>query len=182
VGEKGLTADEQRALSVGTDSSGGYLVTPDTTGAMVKKMFETSEMRRYASVQAISTDALEGWEGELRERFWIGSGCVAGGHDDIDGDGLRDCWLAQYDGGSGMGQGTFGVNLACLGSPIQARWSYAAMRAGFSIWHDAWTMRWSTVAVSGTSSRALHTAPSRTDSSARKPASPRKRLLRSAMR
>jgi len=60
VGEKSLTPDEQRALSVGTDSAGGYLVTPDKSGAIVKKMFETSDMRRYASVQLISTDALEG--------------------------------------------------------------------------------------------------------------------------
>jgi HK97 family phage major capsid protein len=60
VGEKALTPDEARALSVGTDSSGGYLVTPDKSGQVVKKIFETSDVRRYASVQAISTDALEG--------------------------------------------------------------------------------------------------------------------------
>lgn len=60
VGEKGLTADEQKALSVGTDYAGGYLVTPDKSGQMVMKVFETSEVRRYASVQNISTDALEG--------------------------------------------------------------------------------------------------------------------------
>lgn len=60
VGEKGLTADEQKALSVGTDYAGGYLVTPDKSGQMVKKIFETSDVRRYAAVQMISTDALEG--------------------------------------------------------------------------------------------------------------------------
>lgn len=60
VGEKALTPDEARALSVGTDSSGGYLVTPDKSGQLVRKIFETSDVRRYASVQAISTDALEG--------------------------------------------------------------------------------------------------------------------------
>lgn len=60
VGEKGLTRDEQKAMSVGSDVNGGYLVTPDKSGAMVKKIFETSDVRRYASVQAISTDALEG--------------------------------------------------------------------------------------------------------------------------
>lgn len=60
VGEKGLSHDEQKALSVGTDSAGGYLVTPDKSGAMIKKIFETSDVRRFASVQSISTDALEG--------------------------------------------------------------------------------------------------------------------------
>lgn len=60
VGEKSLNPEEVRALSVGTDSAGGYLVTPDKSGQLVKKMFETSDVRRYASVQAISTDALEG--------------------------------------------------------------------------------------------------------------------------
>lgn len=60
VGEKGLSADEQRALSVGSDYAGGYLVTPDKSGQVVAKVFETSEMRRFASVQAIGSDALEG--------------------------------------------------------------------------------------------------------------------------
>ena len=59
-GEKGLTPDEVRALSVGTDSAGGFLVSPDKSGQIVKKIFETSDVRRYASVQVISTDALEG--------------------------------------------------------------------------------------------------------------------------
>lgn len=60
VGEKGLSNDEHKAMSVGSDLNGGYLVTPDQSGQMVKKIFETSDVRRYASVQAISTDALEG--------------------------------------------------------------------------------------------------------------------------
>lgn len=60
VGEKGLSADEQRALSVGSDYAGGYLVTPDKSGQIVAKVFETSEMRRFAAVQPIGTDALEG--------------------------------------------------------------------------------------------------------------------------
>lgn len=60
VGEKGLTPDEFRAMSVGSDLNGGYLVDPDKTGQMVKKIFETSDVRRFASVQPISTDALEG--------------------------------------------------------------------------------------------------------------------------
>lgn len=60
VGEKGLTAEETRAMSVGTDLNGGYLVTPDKSGQMVKKIFETSDVRRFAAVQVIGSDALEG--------------------------------------------------------------------------------------------------------------------------
>ena len=60
VGKDGLTSEETRAMSVGSDLNGGYLVTPDKSGAMVKKIFETSDVRRFASVQPISTDALEG--------------------------------------------------------------------------------------------------------------------------
>ena len=57
-----LTADEVKTLSVGSDPDGGYLVTPDTSGQIVTKIFETSEMRSIASVQVIGTDKLEGIE------------------------------------------------------------------------------------------------------------------------
>lgn len=59
-GDHRLTDAERKALSVGQNSEGGYLVSPDLTGRMVVKLFETSPMRQFASVQAISTDALEG--------------------------------------------------------------------------------------------------------------------------
>jgi HK97 family phage major capsid protein len=52
---------ERKALSVGEDTSGGFFVYPDLSGRIVKKVFETSPMRAYASVQAIGTDALEGY-------------------------------------------------------------------------------------------------------------------------
>lgn len=57
-----LTPEEVKTLSVGSDPDGGYLVTPDVSGRMVKKVFETSPMRQICSVQPISTDALEGME------------------------------------------------------------------------------------------------------------------------
>lgn len=57
-----LSADEVKTLSVGSDPDGGYLVTPDVTGRMVKKVYESSPIRQIASVQAIGTDALEGME------------------------------------------------------------------------------------------------------------------------
>lgn len=59
-GEQLLGAEEMKALSVGSDQDGGYVVTPDTTGRIVQRVYETSPMRAYASVQVISTDALEG--------------------------------------------------------------------------------------------------------------------------
>jgi HK97 family phage major capsid protein len=57
-----LTPDDIKALSVGSDPDGGYLVTPDTSGRIVTKVYETSEMRQIASVMSISTDKLEGIE------------------------------------------------------------------------------------------------------------------------
>jgi len=56
-----LTDAERKALSVGTDSAGGYFVYPDLSGRIVQKIYETSPVRAYASVQMISTDALEGY-------------------------------------------------------------------------------------------------------------------------
>lgn len=70
--------DGMKAMSVGSDPAGGYLVTPDTSGKIVSKIFETSDVRSLASVQVISTDALEGrtdrdeadcgWVGEQQAR------------------------------------------------------------------------------------------------------------------
>lgn len=57
-----LSVDEIKTLSVGSDPDGGYLVTPDTSGRIVKKVYETSEMRQIAAVQPIGTDKLEGIE------------------------------------------------------------------------------------------------------------------------
>jgi HK97 family phage major capsid protein len=57
-----LSPDEVKTLQVGSDPDGGYLVTPDVGGRMAKKVYETSPIRQLASVQVISTDALEGME------------------------------------------------------------------------------------------------------------------------
>jgi len=59
-GKDELDADEKKALSVGSDPDGGYVVDPDTSGRLVQLLFETSPVRSWASVQLISTDALEG--------------------------------------------------------------------------------------------------------------------------
>ena len=76
--ERTLSSDEVKALSVGSDPDGGYVVYPDMSGRIVTRIFETSPMRAYASIQTISTDALEGlfdlneassgWVGETDSR------------------------------------------------------------------------------------------------------------------
>jgi HK97 family phage major capsid protein len=59
-GDQALTSDEFKAMSVGSDPDGGYLVSPDMSGKIVTKIFDTSNIRAIASIQTISTDALEG--------------------------------------------------------------------------------------------------------------------------
>lgn len=77
-GEEVMGAEERKALSVGADVDGGYVVYPDMSGRIIQRQFETSPMRAYASVQVISSDALEGlfdlneassgWVGETDSR------------------------------------------------------------------------------------------------------------------
>jgi HK97 family phage major capsid protein len=62
LGREMLSADEVKTLSVGVDPDGGYLVTPDSTGRLVQKLHETSDIRGIADVRTISTDSLEGVE------------------------------------------------------------------------------------------------------------------------
>lgn len=59
-GPDNLSPDEKRAMSVGSDPDGGVMVTPDMSGRVVRKLFETSPIRQIAAQQTISTDALEG--------------------------------------------------------------------------------------------------------------------------
>lgn len=69
TGQKG----DMKALSVGSDPDGGYLVTPDTTGRIVQRIYETSPMRQVASVMAIGTDAVEGLADLGENGFaWVG--------------------------------------------------------------------------------------------------------------
>jgi HK97 family phage major capsid protein len=56
-GDKG--SGVQNALSVGSDPEGGYFVPATMSANIVKRIFETSEMRGIASVVSIGTDALE---------------------------------------------------------------------------------------------------------------------------
>ena len=57
--EDDLSYLEQKALSVGTDTEGGYLVTPHISEKLIQTVFETSPMRQLASVERISSDTFE---------------------------------------------------------------------------------------------------------------------------
>ena len=50
---------ELKALSVSTDSAGGYLVLPTFGGIIQTKSFESSPLRQLATVQPISSDSYE---------------------------------------------------------------------------------------------------------------------------
>ena len=72
-GDQIMGADELKALSVGSDPDGGYTVHPDMGGSISKKIFDTSPMRAYASVQVIGTDALEGmYDDNEATANWVG--------------------------------------------------------------------------------------------------------------
>lgn len=70
-GDAKIASDEERkALSVGIDTDGGYVVPTDISGRIVTRVFETSNLRPYVTVQTIGTDALEG----LKDTDEAGSG------------------------------------------------------------------------------------------------------------
>jgi HK97 family phage major capsid protein len=70
---EGFSDAERKAMSVGSDPDGGFLVTPDMSGRTVTRIFDTSDMRRFANSQTIGTDALEGSK-DLNEASagWVG--------------------------------------------------------------------------------------------------------------
>ena len=61
-GSEELEPAEKKTLQISIDPDGGYLVTPDVSGRIVRKVYESSPMRQIASQQNISKDKLEGME------------------------------------------------------------------------------------------------------------------------
>jgi len=57
--DAGLEQLQMKALSVGSDSNGGYLVTPHMSQSIVQIIHESSPMRALASVETISSDSLD---------------------------------------------------------------------------------------------------------------------------
>lgn len=70
--ESGLEQIATKALSVGTDADGGYLVTSTMSENIVRIINEISPMRELASVETISTDSLDVIEDtELPAAAWV---------------------------------------------------------------------------------------------------------------
>lgn len=69
---------EAKAMSVGSDPDGGYFVTPFMSPRILSTIYESSPIRQLATVETISTDAVEypiddgeagaGWVGEQETR------------------------------------------------------------------------------------------------------------------
>jgi HK97 family phage major capsid protein len=70
----GAMPEFQKALSLGTDPDGGYTVTPVMSNRIIERLFEMDPMRALATIETITTDAIEwladydepggGWESE----------------------------------------------------------------------------------------------------------------------
>lgn len=72
-GVDALSAEERKAMLVGSDVDGGHFVTPDLGGRIVARVYELSPIRAISAVQQIGSDALEGIEdlGEA-DAGWVG--------------------------------------------------------------------------------------------------------------
>lgn len=80
---RGDSAVEGKSMLVGSDSDGGYFVTPTRSSRILSVVFESSPMRELATVETISSDALElpidedeadaGWVGETQQRSESGA-------------------------------------------------------------------------------------------------------------
>lgn len=73
VGPGQLLDAERRAMSAGSDPDGGYTITPDMSGRIVARLYESSPMRNYATVQSIGTDKLVGFSdtGSATSGGWV---------------------------------------------------------------------------------------------------------------
>ena len=72
--ERQMAPESFKSLSVGADPDGGYTVTPAMGSRIIARIFESDPIRQLASVESITTGAIEwmvdfdeagyGWEGE----------------------------------------------------------------------------------------------------------------------
>lgn len=58
--DESLSELEEKALSVGSEPDGGYVVPATTTQRIITKVFETSPIRQIAAVETIGTDRMTG--------------------------------------------------------------------------------------------------------------------------
>lgn len=62
----------QKRLSVDSDPDGGFVVTPEFSARVSTVIYETSPVRQVATVETISTDALEGlFDGDQATVGWV---------------------------------------------------------------------------------------------------------------
>jgi HK97 family phage major capsid protein len=109
----GLAALEQKALSVGSDPDGGYLVTPEVSNEIVSGITETTPMRQVARVRTINSSA---WKQPKKT-----SGATSGG------------WVGEEESRSETGGPKVGM------MTITAHEQYAAPRASQSLLDDSAT-------------------------------------------
>lgn len=70
---KGVEGPELKEMTVDSDQDGGFLVSPEMSSEIVKKVFESSPVRQLASVQSISSDSLEmGEDLDEAAASWVG--------------------------------------------------------------------------------------------------------------
>ncbi|HEV7455919.1 MAG TPA: phage major capsid protein [Roseococcus sp.] len=77
-GQNAFYDDQRKAMSVGSDPDGGYLVPADMSGRIITRVRDLSPIRQISAVQPIGSDALEGlndldeagfaWTGETQAR------------------------------------------------------------------------------------------------------------------
>jgi HK97 family phage major capsid protein len=72
LGEKKLGGETLNVLSVAADGD-GYLVSPDISGRMIKKVYESSPLRELAAVQNTSKPSVEGiYDNDEVTVGWVG--------------------------------------------------------------------------------------------------------------
>lgn len=59
VDEIALSPESYKALQVGVDVDGGYIVTPFMSNRVAERLFESDPIRQLASIESIGTDAFE---------------------------------------------------------------------------------------------------------------------------
>ena len=57
--ESGLAELQKKALSVGSDPDGGYLVTPQMSSQIITQVYETSPIRQVATIETTSSDSID---------------------------------------------------------------------------------------------------------------------------
>lgn len=72
--ERALSPEQVKLLQIGVDPDGGYLVTPQISNRILQRLYESDPVRQLATVQSITTEAIEEyvdfgdagseWEGE----------------------------------------------------------------------------------------------------------------------